>query len=106
MIDCDLTLQGENYFFTRKKNSIKSSRTTVEPRDICKAATILANNDDSVLPIISYQSAARMWSQKRDKWNNPFQDDFSRVVGYTDCLDESSNTKMLQTDGTNLMANE
>lgn len=95
MIDCDLTLQGENYFFTRKKNSIKSSRTTVEPRDICKAATILANNDDSVLPIISYQSAARMWSQKRDKWNNPFQDDFSRVVGYTDCLDESSNTKML-----------
>jgi predicted ATP-binding protein involved in virulence len=95
MVECDLTLGDESYSFTRKKVSVKSSRTTIEPRDICRAATILANDDDSPLPIISYQSAARMWSQKRDKWNNPFQDDFSRVVGYTDCLDESSNTKML-----------
>ena len=36
-----------------------------------------------------------MWSQKKNKWNDPFGDDYSRVVGYTDCLDESSNTKML-----------
>lgn len=95
MVDCVLTLHDKNYLFTRKKNSVKSSRTTIEPREICKAAATLVEDDDSVLPIISYQSAARMWSQKRDKWNNPFQDDFSRVVGYTDCLDESSNTKML-----------
>lgn len=95
MVGCGLTLNGSNYSFIRKKNSVKSSRTTIEPREICKVASDLVDDDFSVLPIISYQSAARMWSQKKDKWNNPFQDDFSRVVGYTDCLDESSNTKML-----------
>ena len=96
-VQCDLILDNEKFSFTRKKNSIKSSRTTIEPRDICRKAALLAGaeNDTSELPIISYQSAARMWSQKKDKWNNPFQDDFSRVVGYTDCLDESSTTKML-----------
>ena len=95
IVECNLALNNQEFQFARKKNSANSSRTTIEPREICKTAASLANDDFSVLPVISYQSAARMWSQKRDKWNNPFQDDFSRVVGYTDCLDESSNTKML-----------
>lgn len=95
VVTCNLVLNGKEFTFTRKKSSVKSSRTTIEPREICKAASSLTEDDFSMLPIISYQSAARMWSQKKDKWNNPFQDDFSRVVGYTDCLDESSNTKMM-----------
>ena len=49
----------------------------------------------SVLPVISYQSFSRISNQKKDKWEDPFSADFSRVVGYTDCLEEASNTKML-----------
>ncbi len=83
------------YEFSRQKKSIKSSRTTVEPRDICRAAQLMTDNPHSILPVISYQSFSRVSNQKRDKWENPFLNDFSRVVGYVDCLEEAANDKML-----------
>ena len=58
-------------------------------------ANELINDSNSVLPVISYQSFTRIANQKRDKWSNPFKDDFSRSVAYTDCLEDASNTKML-----------
>lgn len=81
--------------FSRQKKSIKSSRTTVEPRDICRAAQIMAGNPHSILPVISYQSFSRVSNQKKDKWENPFSDDYSRVIGYVDCLEEAANDKMM-----------
>ena len=84
-----------SFKFSRQKKSITSSRSTVEPRDICKAAQFMADNPGSVLPVISYQSFSRVSNQKRDKWLNPFLSDYSRVVGYVDCLDEAANDKML-----------
>ncbi len=81
--------------FVRQKKSIKSARSTVEPRDICKAAKEMADNRNTVLPVISYQSFSRVSNQKKDKWENPFSDDYSRVVGYMDCLEEAANDKML-----------
>lgn len=84
-----------SFKFSRQKKSITSSRTTVEPRDICKAAQFMADNPGSVLPVISYQSFSRVSNQKRDKWLNPFLSDYSRVVGYVDCLEEAANDKML-----------
>lgn len=95
IVECDMQLNNKQFKFIRKKNSVKSSRSTVEPKDICKEAADLVQRKNSILPVVSYQSASRMWVQKKDKWNNPFGDDFSRIVGYTDCLDESSNTKMM-----------
>lgn len=86
---------GQPFRFSRQKKSIKSSRSTVEPRDICKAAQSMADNPKSILPVISYQSFSRVSNQKRDKWENPFSDDYSRVVGYVDCLEEAANDKML-----------
>ncbi len=77
------------------KDEIKSARSTVEPRDICKAAKEMADNRNTVLPVISYQSFSRVSNQKKDKWENPFSDDYSRVVGYMDCLEEAANDKML-----------
>ncbi len=84
-----------SFKFSRQKKSITSSRSTVEPRDICKAAQFMADNPGSVLPVISYQSFSRVSNQKRDKWLNPFFSDYSRVVGYVDCLEEAANDKML-----------
>ncbi len=87
---------GEHSFkFSRQKKSIKSSRSTVEPRDICKAAQAMTENPKSILPVISYQSFSRVSNQKRDKWENPFSDDYSRVIGYVDCLEEAANDKMM-----------
>ena len=55
----------------------------------------MADNRNTVLPVISYQSFSRVSNQKKDKWENPFSDDYSRVVGYMDCLEEAANDKML-----------
>lgn len=81
--------------FVRQKKSIKSARSTVEPRTICREAQRMADDRNAVLPIISYQSFSRVSNQKRDKWENPFSDDYSRIVGYVDCLEEAANDKML-----------
>lgn len=81
--------------FSRQKKSIKSSRSTVEPRDICKTAQLMADSLYSILPVISYQSFSRVSYQKKDKWEDPFSDVYSRVVGYVDCLEEAANDKML-----------
>lgn len=81
--------------FARQKKSIKSARSTVEPRTICREAQRMADDRNAVLPIISYQSFSRVSNQKREKWENPFSDDYSRIVGYVDCLEEADNDKML-----------
>ncbi|MDE7068325.1 MAG: AAA family ATPase [Schaedlerella arabinosiphila] len=82
--------------FTRQKKSIKSVRSTVEPRDICREAQWMAEDRQAVLPVISYQSFSRVSNQKKDKWENPFsKEDYSRAVGYVDCLEEAANEKML-----------
>lgn len=94
-VDADMIIDGESFHFTRQKKSLSSSRSTIEPRDICKKAESMVADETCVLPIISYQSFSRISNQKKDKWEDPFSDDFSRVVGYTDCLEEASNTKML-----------
>ncbi len=94
-VNANIIINGKNFPITRQKKSVSSSRSTIEPRDICKEAEKMASNRESVLPIISYQSFSRISNQKKDKWEDPFSTDFSRVVGYTDCLEEASNTKML-----------
>lgn len=81
--------------FIRQKKSIQSARSTVEPRDISRAAQRMAEDKDAVLPVISYQSFSRVSNQKKDKWENPFGEAYSRVVGYVDCLEEAANDKML-----------
>lgn len=81
--------------FCRQKKSVKSARSTVEPRDICRTAQRMADNPGAILPVISYQSFSRVSNQKKGKRENPFSNDFSRVTGYADCLEEAANDKML-----------
>lgn len=94
MVMCEVECDDKPYQWTRSKNSIKSSKTTITPREITHYATELLNDSNSILPIINYQSAGRMWTQKREKWENPFKGHYSRSVGYMDCLASESNTKM------------
>lgn len=85
------------YHWKRAKSSISSSRTTVQPKDICNIAKQLANVDDmTILPVICYQGAGRVWAQKKEKMQDPFAKSYFRTLGYADCLTEESNVKMLQ----------
>lgn len=94
-VKCEATVEEETYEWTRRKNSIKSSRSTVEPRDICRKAFKMANEKNHILPVLSYQSTARMWMQKREASENVFANNFYRTIGYDSCLVEASNIKML-----------
>lgn len=88
-------VEGEVFEWTRSRSSAKSSRSTIQPKNICRKAEQMANDSEVELPIISYQGAGRVWSQKRDKTENIFRKQYFRTVGYTDALLEASNIKLL-----------
>ena len=87
--------ENEEISWTRGRSSVQASRSTLQPRDIAKKAERLANDETSELPIISYQAASRIWSQKREKTENIFRKKYVRTIGYTDTLQEASNIKLL-----------
>lgn len=95
MVACRVDADGEEYEWIRRKNSVKASRSTVEPREICRLASKTSRNPEGILPILNYQSAARTWMQKRESSENVFDTDFNRTVGYKNCLDEASDVKAL-----------
>ncbi|MDE7038291.1 MAG: AAA family ATPase, partial [Lachnospiraceae bacterium] len=94
-VECYGEIEGREYRWGRKKNSIRASRSTIEPRDICRKAAEMANEENHTLPILSYQSTARMWMQKREASVDIFAKKFYRTVGYESCLVEASNVKMM-----------
>lgn len=94
-VKCEAVVEDECFEWVRRKNSLNASRSTVEPRAICKKAYQMANESEHILPILSYQSTARMWMQKREALEDIFSKKFYRTVGYAGCLQEASNIKML-----------
>jgi len=95
VVSCVADFTDETIEWNRSKSSQKKTTRTVTTRNISKYATTLTNNKNNVFPIISYQSAGRMWTQKRDKWEDVFKGNYMRNVGYTDCLASESNIRML-----------
>lgn len=94
-VACVADIAGKEYRWTRRKNSVSASRSTVEPGTIKKLAQKLSHDPDAVLPILSYQSAARTWMQKKESSENIFSTNFNRTVGYMNCLEEASDSKSL-----------
>lgn len=65
-IRCLMEYKGICYEWVRaKKNSSSSSKTTMTPKDIQHISQRLINSMDEVLPLISYQRAARHWLTTR-----------------------------------------
>lgn len=97
-VECDVLMNEEDeqpIHWKRQKSSLNASRTTIEPSDIRKIATELSTDSNAILPVLSYQSVGRMWVQKRERSKSVFKDNYSRTVGYMDCLSEASDSKML-----------
>ena len=88
-------LNGKEYEWTRGRTSVNASRSTIQPRDICKEAEKMSLNSEIEYPVLIYQGAGRVWSQKREKSENIFKKKYSRSAGYTDTLLEASNIKLL-----------
>lgn len=83
------------YSWTRSKNSLKPGKGTTQPRNIVRLAEDISNSVGTILPIVSYQGAGRVWAQKKEATENVFRDKYLRTVGYVEALEESSSIKML-----------
>lgn len=94
-VSISANLNGKMYQWTRAKSSINASRSTTQPRDICREAERMVNEDGTMLPLLLYLGAGRVWEQKREKSVDVFRKQYFRVAGYVDALVEASNIKML-----------
>mgnify|MGYP003289737454 CR=1 FL=1 len=88
-------VDGEIFQWTRGRKDIKTSRSTIQPRDISQKAGLMANEENKELPVLAFLSAGRVWSQRREKEENIFRKQYFRTVGYTDALHDASNIKLL-----------
>ena len=89
-------IEGKNEVsWNRCLNSTTPGRGTLQPNTIKKIAEEKANSFDTPLPIINYQGASRMWSQKKEKVDDIFRKQYFRTVGYTYTLEETTNIKLL-----------
>lgn len=93
-VNCQLQIDQEILSFSRIRKSLKSSRTSLSNHKVSALIAQRSNDSNCILPLISYQSAGRMWVQKREKWENVFKSNFSRAIGYLNCLDSESDMKM------------
>lgn len=94
-VTLDAKINEEKYHWTRGRNSVKASRSTIQPRQICKAVEKICLDENAEYPVLIYEGAGRVWSQKREKSENIFRTKYSRSVGYIDTLLEASNIKLL-----------
>ena len=93
-IKCVLGVDGETFAWSRNRKDLEHSKTTVDDRRICKYAQQLTNNPSMVLPLLGFQSEARVWQKKRGDFGTVLKkrlDD--RRWGYVGCLDYSLDVK-------------
>lgn len=88
-------MQGAVYQWERSKENSRAQTKTI-PRDICRLAEDLTDDPHTPLPVVCYQSAARVWSQKRKKQKSTFlRKKSNRTAGYIDCMSDESSMKMM-----------
>lgn len=95
-IQLQTVIDGTEYCWSRKKNSINAPKSTVQPRDIVMLAEKMSASNDTELPILRYQGAERILSQKHDKLENIFSKKYIRTVGYIDALKGTPDIKLIR----------
>lgn len=97
-VELELTAQFEDkeeVKWKRTKSTLAAGRSSTQPNRIAKKAEEMSNTLDTPLPILNYQGASRIWDQKKEDSDNVFRKQYSRTIGYADCLNEASNLKLL-----------
>lgn len=88
---------GINFTWNRFKEELSSSRTKIDDKNVCTWMKRLTNQPNSILPLISFQSAARAWKVKRDDFGEGLKKKLDdRRCGYIGCLDSSMDVKSIQ----------
>ena len=88
---------GEEFSWNRVKEELSSTHTKMDDKGVCAWMKKLTNQPEAVLPLISFQSAARAWRVKRGDFGTELKKKLDdRRCGYIGCLDSAMDVKSIQ----------
>ena len=95
---CTLRVTKEQDFtWNRIKEEVSATHTKIDDKNVCVWMKKLTNNSDTILPLISFQSAARAWRVRRGDFGTELKKKLDdRRCGYIGCLDSSMDVKSIQ----------
>lgn len=95
---CSLKVSDkEKFSWNRVREELSSTHTRIDNKNVCVWMKKLTNQSDAILPLVSFQSAARAWKVKRGDFGTELKrklDD--RRCGYIGCLDSAMDVKSIQ----------
>lgn len=95
---CTLRVSDSQIFrWNRVKKEVSATHTKIDNKDVCAWMKKLTNNSNTILPLISFQSAARAWRVRRGDFGTELKKKLDdRRCGYIGCLDSSMDVKSIQ----------
>lgn len=95
---CTLYISDEQEFiWNRIKEEVSATHTRIDNKDVCVWLKKLTNNLETILPLVSFQSAARAWRVKRGDFGTELKKKLDdRRCGYIGCLDSYMDVKSVQ----------
>lgn len=95
---CTLYISDEQEFtWNRIKEEASATHTRIDDKNVCVWMKKLTNNTETILPLISFQSAARAWRVRRGDFGTELKKKLDdRRCGYIGCLDSSMDVKSVQ----------
>ena len=88
-------VEGTKFAWTRRrKDQMPNSKTTMDNKQIAKYAQEVANDLSAQLPLLCFQSEARVWQTRRSDFGTELKKKLNdRRCGYIGCLDYSLDIK-------------
>ncbi|WP_287085136.1 AAA family ATPase [Blautia sp. LMAG:89] len=89
--------EKQDFAWNRIKEEVSATHTKIDDKNVCVWMKKLTNNSDTILPLISFQSAARAWRVRRGDFGTELKKKLDdRRCGYIGCLDSSMDVKSIQ----------
>lgn len=94
-ISCNMQIGMQEYFWERfRLDEMGNTRTKMEDDGIVKWMQKISNDSGEMLPILCYQSDARVWQMRRGDFGKELKKKLNdRRCGYIGCLDYSLDIK-------------
>lgn len=94
---CTLKNGEDKYSWNRIREDLFSTHTKTDNREVCNWMKKQTNLQDTILPLISFQSVARVWKVRRGDFGTQLKKKLDdRRCGYIGCLDSSMDVKSIQ----------
>lgn len=97
-VSCTMDFGGKIYRWTRsRKDETPKLNTLMDDKEICRDFTKMTNTPETILPLLSFESEARVWQNRRGDFGKELKKKLNdRRCGYIGCLDYSLDVKGIQ----------